>query len=62
MKKIEIDGRTIYAFAFTSLEAAWDMVNRASKPQRIILGDAPFYWVVNNADAQRLIQAGYEMV
>ena len=62
MKKIEIDGRTIYAFEFTSLEAAWNMVNRATKPQRIIMGDAPFYWVVSNADAQRLIQAGYEMV
>lgn len=62
MKHIEIDGRTIYAFEFTSLEAAWDMVNRAKKPQRIILGDAPFYWVVNPADAQRLVKAGYEML
>lgn len=62
MKKIELDTRRIYAFEFTSLRAAWDMVNRATKPQRIIMGDAPFYWVVNNADAQRLIAAGYEMI
>ena len=62
MKKIEIDGKAIYAFEFTSLEAAWDMVNRATKPQRIILGDAPYYWVVSNADAQRLVRANYEMV
>lgn len=62
MKRIEIEGQTIYAIEFTSLEAAWELVNRSKKPQRIILGDAPTYWVVTPADAQRLIRAGYEMV
>ena len=61
MKRIEIEGRTIYAIEFTSLEAAWELVNRSKKSQRIILGDAPTYWVVTSADAQRLIRAGYEM-
>ena len=61
MKRIEIEGRTIYAIEFTSLESAWELVNRSKKPQRIILGDAPTYWVVTPADAERLIRAGYEM-
>ena len=62
LARIDVDGKRIYGAKFTSLESAWWMVNRATKPQRIIMGDAPYYWVVNNADAQRLIRAGYEMI
>jgi len=61
MKRIEIEGRTIYAAEFTNLNNAQTMTFHASKPQRIILGDAPYYWVVTPADAERLIRAGYEM-
>jgi hypothetical protein len=60
--RIDIEGRRIYFSQFTSLNAAELMTYRAARPMRIIMGDAPFYWVVTPADAQRLVKAGYEMI
>jgi hypothetical protein len=31
------------------------------KPTRIILGDHPWFWVVSPADAERLMNAGYDL-
>lgn len=60
MKLIEIDGRTVYGFAFASVSAATAFAERCHKPQRVVLGDHPAVWVVSPADAERLARAGYE--
>jgi hypothetical protein len=60
MKLTTINGMQIYGFRFHSLEVATRFAYEASKPQRIILGDHPEFWVVRPVDAERLVRAGYE--
>jgi hypothetical protein len=50
-----------YASKVTTEERARNIISRNIK-RRIILGDDNKYWIVNNADAQRLVNAGYEMI
>jgi hypothetical protein len=57
---IKINGRQIYGFRFQSPELAKSFAEQATKPQRIILGDHPEFWVVRPVDAERLVRAGYE--
>lgn len=47
-------------YKFSLLSAAELFVERAIKPLQIIMGDDLEYWVCYPADAERLIQAGYE--
>ena len=60
MKLIALNGRAIDGASFSSLTLATSFGYGCQKPQRIILGDYPCFWVVCPADAERLIQAGYD--
>jgi hypothetical protein len=60
MKLTTVNATPIYGFRFHSLEVATRFAYGATKPQRIILGDHPEFWVVRPVDAERLAQAGYE--
>lgn len=56
----KINGKQVYGFRFRSIEAARGFAYGATRPQRIILGDQPEFWVVRPVDAERLVRAGYE--
>ena len=60
MKRIEISGHTVYAWEFITICAARRFADHADPPMAVILGDAPEFWAVRLADAERLAQAGYE--
>lgn len=55
-----INETRIYGFRFSSLEQAMSFADHTVKPQRIVLGDHPQFWVVRPVDAERLVRAGYE--
>jgi hypothetical protein len=58
--EIEFDDRRIQIQRFRSLALARAARDRAVKPMRIVIGDAPEYWLVIPLDAERLVRAGYE--
>lgn len=61
MKKLQQELGLEYApLVFKSEASAWACADRFDPPMTVILGDCPQYWVVSMADAEKLIQAGYE--
>ena len=45
---------------YISRDNAFNSLSHYVKPHRVMMGDAPYFWVVCPSDAERLFKMGYE--